>query len=78
MAARSQAPGANVLALAREIGLLPSQLFGWWSMAAGKGKMKPVSNRTTGTGTVEGMAIELFVQVCWCASALKSMRSMRR
>ncbi|WP_345892364.1 transposase [Mesorhizobium amorphae] len=29
MVARSSEPGANVSALAREIGISPSQLFGW-------------------------------------------------
>ncbi|TGQ28216.1 hypothetical protein EN859_034885 [Mesorhizobium sp. M00.F.Ca.ET.216.01.1.1] len=29
MVARSSEPGANISALAREIGISPSQLFGW-------------------------------------------------
>jgi len=61
MVARSLEPGANVSALAREIGILPSQLFGWRSEAAGKGKVKRVSTSATGTGTADGTAIELFV-----------------
>lgn len=61
MVARSLEPGANVSALAREIGILPSQLFGWRSEAAGKGKVKRVSTSATGTGTADGTAIELFL-----------------
>lgn len=61
MVARSLEPGANVSALAREIGILPSQLFGWRSEAADKGKVKRVGRSATGTGTADGTAIELFV-----------------
>ncbi|MDV3249713.1 transposase [Devosia sp. BK] len=59
--ARSLEPVANVSALAREIGILPSQLFGWRSKAAGRGKVKRVSTSATGTGTADGTAIEVFV-----------------
>ena len=62
MVARSLEPGANVSALAREIGILPSQLFGWRSEAAEKGRIKRVSKGATGTGTADGTAIELFVE----------------
>lgn len=61
MVARSLEPGANVSALARETGILPSQLFGWRSEAADKGKVKRVGRSATDTGTVDGTAIELFV-----------------
>jgi transposase len=40
MAARSCEPGANVSALAREIGISPSQLFGWRSVLVRKGAIE--------------------------------------
>jgi transposase len=40
MAARSYEAGANVSALAREIGISPSQLFGWRSVAIRKGEIE--------------------------------------
>ena len=40
MAARSCEAGANVSALAREIGISPSQLFGWRSVAIRKGEIE--------------------------------------
>jgi transposase len=61
MVARSLEPGANVSALAREIGILPSQLFGWRSDAAAKGKVKQASRSSRAAGTALGAAIELFV-----------------
>lgn len=61
MVARSLEPGANVSALAREIGILPSQLFGWRSDAADKGKVKLVGKSGTSSGTMTGAAIELVV-----------------
>ena len=61
MVARSREPGANVSALAREIGILPSQLFGWRSEAVDKGKVKRVINSATGIGPADGTAIELLV-----------------
>jgi len=61
MVARSLEPGANVSALAREIGILPSQLFGWRSDAADKGKVKLVGRSGTSSGTMTGAAIELVV-----------------
>jgi transposase len=61
MVARSLEPGANVSALAREIGILPSQLFGWRSEAADKVDVKRVSRSATGTGMADGTAIEVFV-----------------
>ena len=39
MAARSCEAGANVSALAREIGVSPSQLFGWRSVLIRKGEI---------------------------------------
>jgi transposase len=61
MVARSLEPGANVSALAREIGILPLQLFGWRSDAADKGKVKRVGRSGTSSGTMTGAAIELVV-----------------
>lgn len=61
MVARSLEPGANVSALAREIGILPSQLFGWRSDAADKGKVKLVGRSGTSSRTMTGAAIELVV-----------------
>ena len=61
MVARSLEPGANVSALAREIGILPSQLFGWRSDAADKGKVKLVGRSGTSSRTLTGAAIELVV-----------------
>lgn len=61
MVARSLEPGANVSALAREIGILPSQLFGWRSEAADKGEVKLACRNATGSGTVAGSAIEVVV-----------------
>ena len=61
MVARSLEPGANVSALAREIGISPSQLFGWRSEAAAKGRVKRASRSGTAAGTAAGAAIELFV-----------------
>lgn len=40
MAARSCEAGANVSALAREIGISPSQLFGWRSVLIRKGTIE--------------------------------------
>jgi transposase len=40
MVARSFEPGANVSALAREIGISPSQLFGWRSDAVNRGEVE--------------------------------------
>jgi transposase len=40
MAARSCEAGANVSALAREIGISPSQLFGWRSVLVRKGEIE--------------------------------------
>lgn len=61
MVARSLEPGANVSALAREIGISPSQLFGWRSEATEKGKVKRVDRSATGTGAADGAAIDVFV-----------------
>jgi transposase len=61
MVARSLEPGANVSALAREIGILPSQLFGWRSDAAHKGKVKQASSSTTALGAAAGAAVEPLV-----------------
>lgn len=61
MVARRLEPGANVSALAREIGILPSQLFGWRSDAADKGKVKLVGRSGTSSRTMTGAAIELVV-----------------
>ena len=61
MVARSLEPGANVSALAREIGILPSQLFGWRSDAVDKGKVKLVGRSGASSGTMTGAAIELVV-----------------
>ena len=40
MVARSFEPGANVSALAREIGILPAQLFGWRAEAIKSGEVE--------------------------------------
>jgi transposase len=53
MVAKSFEPGANVSALAREIGISASQLFGWRSIAVGKNSAErridelPTSGRST-------------------------------
>lgn len=63
MVAQSFEPGANVSALAREVGISPSQLFGWRSKAIKRGEVErqeyaagPVSPQmVTGNATVEIM-----------------------
>jgi transposase len=40
MVARSSEPGANISGLAREIGISPSQLFGWRAAALKKGEVE--------------------------------------
>lgn len=75
MVARSFEPGANVSALAREIGISPSQLFGWRTQAFKRGEAErqedaavPVSpRRGIGNATVEividGMTIRAGTEV---------------
>ena len=58
MVARSLEPSANVSALAREIGILLSQLFGWRSEATANGKAR---RGRRAAATVDGAAIELVV-----------------
>ncbi|WP_338610791.1 transposase [Pelagibacterium nitratireducens] len=41
MVSRSLEPGTNVSALAREIGISPSQLFGWRAEASGSEALVP-------------------------------------
>ena len=60
MVARSLGPGAIASALAREIGILPSQLFGWRSEGR-MGTVERVRKSATGAGTADGTAVEFFV-----------------
>ncbi len=49
MAARSLMPGVNSSALAREIGISPSQLFGWRRFAVERGLLHHLDGEQTGT-----------------------------
>ena len=78
MAARSMMPGVNASALAREIGISPSQLFGWRRYCRERGLVEPVCEMSApcpqGVGSI---AIELSGAVVRCAGAVDEQALIR-
>lgn len=65
MVARSLEPGANVSALAREIGISPSQLFGWRTAAgvAQRGSIEQAAERSGSAGALEIVVGRVTIRV---------------
>ena len=63
MAARSCEAGANVSALAREIGLTASQLFGWRSVLVRKGAIERRGTTGSGVGSEPGTAPSPVIEI---------------
>jgi len=63
MAARSCEAGANVSALAREIGISPSQLFGWRSVLVRKGAIERRGTTGSGVGSEPGTAPSPVIEI---------------
>lgn len=63
MAARSCEAGANVSALAREIGISPSQLFGWRSVLIRKGEIERHGVVDGGVGSEPGTAPSPVIEI---------------
>lgn len=65
LVAETLEPGANVSALARREGILPSQLFGWRRQAMRNGAVRPVEGRAAAQSvegeTVRASTIEIIV-----------------
>lgn len=71
MAARSMVPGVNASALAREIGISPSQLFGWRRYCREHGLVERVCETSAPCPDELGsIAIELNGAVVRCAGAI--------
>mgnify|MGYP002775413335 CR=1 FL=1 len=78
MAARSMMPGVNASALAREIGISPSQLFGWRRYCRDRGLVEPVSEMSAQRREEVGsIAIEVSGAVVRCAGAIDEQALMR-
>jgi len=65
LVARSLEPGANVSALAREIGISPSQLFGWRTAAglAQRGSLEQASETSGSAGALEIVIGRMTIRV---------------
>jgi len=78
MAARSMMPGVKRSALAREIGISPSQLFGWRRYCRDRGLVEPVCEMSAQRREEVGsIAIEVSGAVVRCAGPIDEQALMR-